>query len=112
MRFTVAIAVVAGVLFAGVGSAQAATTRYASPSGGGDCSSRAGACSLAEANAASAAGDTISLARGDYRSLGDVSITPGVTVVGARPSGPPRANSFVPACSCTTRSLQAREASW
>jgi hypothetical protein len=87
MRCVVMIAVTAGVLFAGAGSAHAATTRYASPSGGGDCSSAAGPCTLAQANAASAAGDTISLARGEYPSLGDVSITPGVILAGAAPLG-------------------------
>src|SRR5918999_3625635 len=82
MRLLATIAVTACVLLASAGTAGAATTRYVSPTGGGDCSSAASPCTLAQANAASAAGDTISLARGDYRSLGDVSITPGVAVVG------------------------------
>jgi hypothetical protein len=96
MRYFATIAVTVGVLLAGTGSALAATTRYVSPSGGGDCSSAASPCTLAQANAASAAGDTISLAAGDYLSLGDVSITPGVIVAGAVPLGPPRVISPVP----------------
>src|SRR5918999_2812833 len=82
MRLLATIAVTACVLLASAGTAGAATTRYVSPTGGGDCSSAASPCTLAQANAASAVGDTISLARGDYQSLGDVSITPGVSVVG------------------------------
>ena len=88
MRFVTTIAVSVGVLLAGAGSADAATTRYVSPSGGGDCSSAASPCTLVQANAAAAPGDTISLFAGDYPALGDVSITPGVTLARALPSGP------------------------
>jgi hypothetical protein len=84
MRFVAAIVMLIGGVLAAAGSAQAAQVLYASPSGGGNCSSAASPCTLAVANAAAAAGDTITLARGEYKALGNVAITPGVTVVGSR----------------------------
>jgi hypothetical protein len=88
MRFVATIAVTVGVLLGGAASAHAATTRYVSPSGGGDCSSAASPCTLVQANAAAAPGDTISLFAADYPALGDVSITPGVTLARTPPSDP------------------------
>jgi hypothetical protein len=51
----------------------AAATRYASPTGGGDCSSPATACSLATAFDGAVSGDEIVVGAGRYAAVGDLS---------------------------------------
>jgi hypothetical protein len=87
MRYWTVAARTAALVWAGAGSARAATTRYASPGGAGVDCAQAAPCRLGEARAGLVDGDTLQLAAGDYGTPGgNLSVPPiaqAVTVQGA-----------------------------
>jgi len=70
---------------ASAASAQASTTHFASPTGGGDCSTAAQACTLAQALTGLTPNDVVSLAVGSY-DLKGITVPGGVTWVATDPS--------------------------
>ena len=93
VRAAVAGTFVVGALLVGAGSASAAVSRYASPSGSGTACTSADPCSLTQAVGGTGAGDEVIVAPGDY-SLSQVVLSAvGVTVHGV--AGKPRPRLLV-----------------
>jgi hypothetical protein len=85
MRYWTLVAMTAALVFAP--SARAATTRYVSPAGSGDCS-QPSPCSFNDARVLSAAGDVLALAPGEYDIQGTQVFSEPVTIEGVRGARP------------------------